>query len=71
MELTDGDKAVDMCIYDDEPFIFLHDGKAGKMLSVEDLFIQKRGEMKRAQTGVQCAALIMGQELAGVTPIIE
>jgi DNA gyrase subunit A len=71
MELTDGDKAVDMCIYDDEPFIFLHDGKAGKMLSVEDLFIQKRWEMKRAQTGVQCAALIMGQELAGVTPIIE
>jgi DNA gyrase subunit A len=71
MELPVGDKVVDMFVYNDEPFIFVHDDSAGKMLSVEDLFIQKRGDMKRAQAGVQCAALIMGQQLKGGLAITE
>jgi DNA gyrase subunit A len=71
MELPVGDKVVDMFVYNDEPFIFIHDENSGKMLSVEDLFIQKRGDMKRAQAGVQCAALIMGQQLKGGLAIIE
>ena len=46
------------------------DDSAGKMLSVE-ISIQKRGEMKCLLRQVQCAALIMGQQLKGGLAITE
>lgn len=38
-----GDRVVDIFPYTDEMFIFVHSETKGKMLSIEDLRIQKRG----------------------------
>jgi DNA gyrase/topoisomerase IV subunit A len=48
MTVEDGDAVIDLFVYRQEPFIFLHDGANGKLVSYEDLAEQKsRGKMKR------------------------
>ena len=72
IELMDGDNVADLFVYKDESFIFIHDDKNGKMVSVEDLLEQKaRGEMKRAQSWVVAASVLPGQKLRGAIALDE
>lgn len=71
MTLQEGDKVTDIFCYQNEPFIFVHDDQNGKLVSVEDLFIQKRGPMKRAQAGVVCAEPKASHPLRGAIAIVE
>lgn len=71
IDLQEGDKVADIFAYADEPFIFVHDDQNGKLLSVEDLLIQKRGPMKRAQAGVICAEPKASHPLRGAIAIVE
>jgi len=72
MDLADWDNIADMFIYNDEPFIFLHDGKNGKMVAAEDIFeLKARGEMKRGQSWVTCCPMIMGQKLVWAISMVE
>ena len=72
ISLEDSDQVADIFVYQDEPFIFIHDDQNGKLVAAEDIFLQKaRGEMKRGQAGFQCAKLKKGQYLKGAIAIIE
>lgn len=72
IDLAADDTLADMFIYQDEPFIFIHDWGNGKLVSVEDLLEQKaRGEMKRGQSGVICAETKKWQKVAGAMAITE
>ena len=72
MDLAAWDNIADMFIYKGEPFIFLHDGKNGKMVAAEDIFeLKARGEMKRGQAWVLCCPTIMGQKLSWAIAMIE
>ena len=62
--LDEWDFVADVFVYRSEPFIFMHDGKNGKLVAVEDLLSQKRGKMKRGGRGVLCAPMIMWSKLA-------
>lgn len=69
--LQEGDKVADIFCYADEPFIFIHDDQNGKLVSVEDLLLQKRWPMKRAQAGVVCATPKASHPLRGAIAIVE
>lgn len=72
IDLADNDKVADIFRYKDEPFIFIHDDQNGKLVAAEDIFLMKaRGEMKRGQTGFECAQLKKGQHLRGAIAIYE
>ncbi len=72
IDLSSGDKIADMFIYRDEPFIFVHDGQAWKLISSEEIFLQKaRWEMKRWQAGVVCCPTIMWQTMQWAIAMIE
>lgn len=72
IDLGEGDFVADIFVYQDEPFIFIHDDQNGKLVSAEDIFEQKvRGEMKRGQTWVVCAKLKRGQKLRWAIAIYE
>lgn len=72
IDLAENDSVGDIFLYRDEPFIFIHDDQNGKLVASEDIFLQKiRGEMKRAQAGVDCAKLKRGQKLRGAIAIVD
>lgn len=71
IDLQEGDKVADIFNYTDEPFIFVHDDQNGKLVSVEDLYEQKRGPMKRAQAWVICAEPKASHPLRGAIAIVE
>jgi len=72
IDLADGDTIADMFLYKEEPFVFIHDGQNGKLVSVEDLLEQKaRGEMKRGQSWVICAETKKWQKLQWAIAITE
>ncbi len=72
IDILEDDKVADMFVYQGEPFVFIHDEQNGKLVSAEDIFLQKaRGEMKRGQAGVICAVLSPKQHLKGAIAIIE
>ncbi|MDP2670035.1 MAG: DNA gyrase C-terminal beta-propeller domain-containing protein [bacterium] len=71
MELQPGDQVADIFAYQGEPFIFVHDDQNGKLVSVEDIFIQKRGPMRRAQPGVICGYPKASHPYRGAIAIIE
>lgn len=71
IDLQEGDKVADIFCYEDEPFIFIHDDQNGKLVSIEDLVIQKRGPMKRAQAGVICAEPKPSHPLRWAIAIVE
>lgn len=56
MALPETDTVVDMYIYRDEPFVFIHDEQNGKMIAVEDI---PKVFRKRAQAGVTCVPEFM------------
>ena len=71
IDLEDGDVVADIFVYREEPFIFVHDDKNGKMISIEDIRLQKRGQMKRGQSGVLAATVKKWQKLRGGIAIVE
>ena len=71
IDLDEGDFVADVFVYRQEPFVFMHDGKNGKLVAVEDLISQKRWKMKRGQRGVLCAPMIMWSELVWAIAIEE
>jgi len=71
IDLEDGDFVSDVFVYRDEPFIFMHSDAQGKLVSIDDINEQKRGKMKRGQTGRLAAKLKRGQKLKGAIAITE
>jgi len=72
IDLEEGDQVADIFVYNDEPFIFIHDEKNGKLVSAEDIFALKpRGEMKRGQPWYVCAKLKRDQQLVWAIAIVE
>ncbi len=71
IDLEEGDFVSDVFVYRDEPFIFMHSESEGKLVSIDDINEQKRGKMKRGQTGRLAAKLKKGQKLKGAIAIIE
>ncbi len=71
IDLEEGDKVADVFVYRDEPFIFMHSDQQGKLISVEDIYEQKRGKMKRGQTWRLAAELKKGQRLRWAIAITE
>jgi len=71
IDLEEGDFVSDVFVYRDEPFIFMHSDSDGKLVSIDDINEQKRGKMKRGQTGRLAAKLKKGQKLKGAIAIIE
>jgi DNA gyrase/topoisomerase IV subunit A len=64
IDLEEGDKLADIFRYQEEPFIFVHDGKNGKLISAEDVMEQKaRGRMKRGQSWVIAAVSKKSQKV--------
>lgn len=72
IKLEDSDVVSDMFVYRQEPFIFIHDGANGKLVSYEDLVEQKsRGVMKRGQSWVFCHMINKWQSVRGAIAIEE
>lgn len=72
IDLEEWDQIADIFVYNDEPFIFIHDKQNGKLISAEDIFALKaRGEMKRGQPWYVCVQLKRDQYLVGAMAIVE
>lgn len=71
IELDEHETIADMFVYDEEPFIFLHDDQQGKMIAIEDIHEMKRGKMKRGQVWRPCAPMLPGQKIKWAIAISE
>ncbi len=71
IDLEDGDFVSDVFVYREEPFIFMHSDSDGKLVSIDDINEQRRGKMKRWQTGRLAAKLKKWHKLKGAIAITE
>ncbi|UFX82592.1 DNA gyrase/topoisomerase IV subunit A [Candidatus Absconditicoccus praedator] len=66
IDLDEGEKVANMFTNRGEPFIFIHTNKGGKLISMEDMKIQKRG-----QAGLVATKLDSNEKLLGGISIDE